>query len=94
MMKRLFGIVVVAGLTGMSAFAEKAGPADANSDGKVSKQEFVDMLSQKASKAGKEVNKAAFEKQFKAKDKNGDGFLTKDELAPAKPKPQAESSEE
>ena len=93
-MKRLIGCaMVVLGLAAIQAgAAEKAGPMDKNSDGKVSKQEFVDAQSAKLQKAGKEVKTAAIEKQFAAKDKNGDGFLTGDELvaAPKAPKAPAE----
>ncbi len=70
----------------VAADAKKAGAdvftaMDADKDGKVSLKEFV---------AGKK-DAAAAEKEFKAWDKNGDGSLSKDELAPAKmpaaPKP-------
>lgn len=90
-MKRLVGCaMVVLGLAAIQAgAAQKAGPMDKNSDGKVCKQEFCDSAAAKAEKAGKEFKKAAVEKQFAAKDVNKDGFLTGDELV-AKPKPAAE----
>lgn len=82
-MKRLFGcILVILGLAALNASAvEKKNPADTNGDGKVSKQEDCDAEARKAEKAGKEFNKAATEKKFAKKDKNGDGFLDADELA-------------
>lgn len=98
-MKRLFGgVLIVLGLVAMQASAvEKKNPMDTNGDGKVSKQEFCDAAAKRAEKAGKEFKKGMAEKQFKAKDANGDGFLTAEELAakPQAPKaPKAESSEE
>ena len=88
-MKRLFGsAMIILGLAAMSAVAaEKKNPMDANGDGKISKQEFCDVRAKAMEKAGKTFNKAACEKQFAAKDTNGDGFLSGDELAP-KPKVQ------
>lgn len=98
-MKRLFGgVLIVLGLAVMQASAvEKKNPMDTNGDGKISKQEFCDARQKAAEKAGKEFKKAIVEKQFKAKDTNGDGFLTAEELVakPQAPKaPKAESSEE
>jgi Ca2+-binding EF-hand superfamily protein len=95
-MKRLFGSAmgVMLSLAAMQVgAAQKAGSMDANSDGKVCKQEFVSAMEARAQKAGKEFNKGGAEKQFANRDKNGDGFLTGDEVtvAPAKaPKPAAD----
>ncbi len=50
---------------------------DKNSDGKVSKDEFL-----ASPAATKDAAKA--EETFKKRDKNGDGFLSKEEFAPAK----------
>jgi hypothetical protein len=93
-MKRVFcGAMVVLGLAAMQASAEKAGPADANSDGKITKQEFCAKQAETAKKAGKEFKTGAAEKLFATKDLNGDGVLTKDEMgAPKKPKKEAEST--
>lgn len=69
--------VMVAG----GAFAEqKKTPMDSNSDGKVSKEEFCSAREKMMKKAGREFNRTAVEKQFAAKDKNKDGFLTGEEL--------------
>ena len=59
-----------------AADAEKAfAKADANGDGKVSKEEFVAM-----GKAKNDEAKAKAEKSFDRKDKNHDGFLSKEEF--------------
>jgi hypothetical protein len=94
MKRSVFGLMVITGLAASQVMAAKAGPMDANSDGKVSKQEFCDARAKAAKKAGKEFKKAGAEKMFKAKDTNGDGFLSGDELT-AVPKPKTvEESEE
>jgi hypothetical protein len=49
---------------------------DKNSDGKISKEEFM-----ASPAAQKDAAKA--EESFKKRDKNGDGFLSKEEFAPA-----------
>jgi len=95
-MNRFLGsaMVMMLSLAAMPAgAAKKAHPMDANSDGKVSLQEYLSFFEAKAQKDGKVWNKVSerrIERQFAARDKNGDGFLTGDELpaAPAKaPKP-------
>ncbi len=67
------------------AAEKKARGMDADSDGKVSAIEFCAAREKMAEKTGKEFDKAAVEKQFAAKDKNKDGFLSGDELPAKKP---------
>lgn len=78
-------VAVLAGAVQLQA-APAGGKMDADKDGKVSKKEFVDARTKMAEKTGKEMTAAAIEKQFAAKDKNKDGFLTGDELKPGAPK--------
>ena len=78
----LFSMLILMGFAVLQASAApKRIPADANKDGKVSKQEFCDAQAKKMEKAGKEFNAKAAEKQFAAKDKDGNGFLTAEELS-------------
>ncbi len=81
-MKRMFGcIVMVLGLAVIQATAaEKKNPMDTNGDGKVSKEEFCAQQAKNAEKAGKPFKKENAEKNFAARDVNGDGFLTGAEL--------------
>ncbi len=81
------GAVVAATLIACQAQAaeKKAGGADSDGDGKVSKAEFCAAREKAAEKAGKDFDKAAVEKQFAARDKNKDGFLSKDEMPAKKP---------
>jgi hypothetical protein len=86
-MKRLVGgIMIILGLTVMSAAAaERAGWEDENSDGIVTLEELLSARAKAAKKAGREFSKSYNEKEFAAKDLNGDGVLTRDELiAPKK----------
>ncbi len=93
-MKRLlFSVMVLMGFAIQASAAPKGNPMDADKDGKVSMQEFCDATAARVQKAGREFRKAGVEKQFKDKDKNGDGFLTADELVPS-PKAPAEASGE
>ncbi|MCU0857608.1 MAG: hypothetical protein MUC65_04295 [Pontiellaceae bacterium] len=95
-MKRLVGFILIGlGVVVLNVSAEeKKNPADANGDGKVSKQEYCDREAAKAKRDGKEYNQAEAEKKFAKKDKDGNGFLEGDELiskpktpaAPAAPK--------
>jgi len=80
-----FGVVGMARAAGEKP-KKKADPEavfkklDANSDGKVTMEEFC----------AKKKDKEAAEKQFKAKDKDGDGSLTLEEFkAPGKAKKKA-----
>lgn len=57
-----------------------SGGMDADKDGKVSKEEFVASQAKRAEKAGKEFDAKKAEKMFDKNDKNGDGFLTGDEI--------------
>lgn len=59
---------------------------DADKDARSAKKGFVDARTKMAEKAGKEMKTEAIEKQFAAKDKDKDGFLTGDELKPGVPK--------
>lgn len=84
-MKRLhYSIMVLVALVALQAAAEKAGPADADSDGQVTKQEFCALRAKLAAKAGKEYNEAASEKLFASRDSNQDGVLTGDEIFASK----------
>lgn len=81
------GLIAVMAAGGVSA-APKGNPMDSDKDGKVSKKEFLAAREKAAEKADKEFKSAAVEKQFAARDKNKDGFLTGDELkAPPKKEP-------
>ena len=95
-MKRLlFSVMVLTGLTAMQASAAPKGSSmDTDKDGKVSKQEFCAFSAKIAEKKGTEFNAAGAEKQFKAKDKNGDGFLTGEELVAAPKAPKAPKVED
>jgi len=97
-MKRLlFSVLVLMGFTALQVSAEPKGVSmDADKDGKVSCEEFCAARGKMAEKKGQEFDKAAAEKQFVAKDKDGDGFLTGDELAkaPKKEKPADEGSDD
>jgi len=86
-MKRFgWAMLMVLGLGVCTVLAEeKKNPADADGDGKVSKQEFMDREASKAQKDGKEFNAAAAEKKFAKTDKDGNGFLEGEELV-KKPK--------
>jgi hypothetical protein len=53
---------------------------DTNSDGKVSKDEYVTAMEERAKKSGHEMTKEAIEKRFTKLDTNADGFLTIEEL--------------
>ena len=83
-MKRMFGcMVMVLGLAVIQVpAAEKKSPMDTDGDGKVSKEEFCAQQAKNAEKAGKKFVLANAEKNFAARDVNGDGFLTGDELIP------------
>lgn len=59
--------------------------SDADSDGKVSKQEYLQSASKLAEKSGKQFDPAFAEKVFEKRDQNGDGFITFDEQPAAKP---------
>jgi hypothetical protein len=96
-MKRLlFSVMVLTGLTAMQASAEaKSNPMDTDKDGKVSCAEYCVAASATAEKKGATFNEAAAKKQFKAKDKDSDGFLTGAELAKkAKQAPKAKAEDE
>jgi len=97
-MKHIFeGVVVAVLVLSLQAqAAPKGNPMDADKDGKVSKKEFCAGREKAAEKAGKEFNKAQVEKQFAARDKNKDGFLTAEELvkAPKKAKPAPKNDDE
>lgn len=101
-MKHVFaGTIVAVTLAAFQTQAaeKKAGGMDANSDGKVSCEEFCAAREKAAEKKGAEFKKAAAEKQFAAKDKNKDGFLTGEELqhkpkAKEAPKAKDEGSDE
>jgi hypothetical protein len=89
-MKRLFMVVLVlTGFAVMDASAAKkakANPMDTDKDGKVSKQEFVDYSIKLAEKNDEEVSEDVLNKQFVAKDKDKDGFLSAAELTKASKK--------
>ncbi len=53
------------------------------SDGSVTKAAFIASEKQKAEASGKTFDESATEAAFAAKDKNGDGVLTADEMASA-----------
>jgi hypothetical protein len=58
--------------------------ADANSDGKISKDEFIVYIKQRFAERGQDADDpdlaARFDAMFARQDKNGDGFITKDEI--------------
>jgi hypothetical protein len=89
------GAVVAATLiAGQAQAAEKkAGGADSNGDGKICKAEFCAAREKAAEKAGKDFDKAAVEKQFAARDKDKDGFLSGDEMPSKKPAAKKEGGE-
>lgn len=69
-------VLACAPFAARAADAEKAfAKADGNSDGKVSKAEFLAM-----GKAKNDEAKAKAEKSFARRDKDGDGFLSKEEF--------------
>jgi Ca2+-binding EF-hand superfamily protein len=79
MRKRLlFSVMVLMG------FAIQASAAvmdmDADGDGKVSLKEYSDGIAEAMKQKGGEFRKGAVERQFGRQDKNGDGFLTADEV--------------
>jgi Ca2+-binding EF-hand superfamily protein len=79
MTKRLlFSVMVLMG------FAIQASAAvmdmDADGDGKVSLKEYSDAIEKSKEAKGEEFKKAVVERQFGRQDKNGDGFLTADEV--------------
>ncbi|QDU29337.1 EF hand [Anatilimnocola aggregata] len=83
-MKKFFALLFVLGLCTPALMAQdkKADPAeqfkkmDKNSDGKISKEEFI------GKRTGDKATKA--EEGFKKKDKDGDGSLSMEEFAPKK----------
>lgn len=85
-MKKLLALLVVFGLCAPAVMAQekKADPAeqfkklDANSDGKLSKEEFL------GKRKGDKATKA--EETFKKKDKDSDGFLSLEEFTGKKAK--------
>lgn len=86
-MKRLFcSVVIGVALVSVPALAQKMA-ADTDGDGKVSKQEHLDASAKLAEKTGKPFNQAFAEKVFEKRDKNGDGFITADEVAAPQSKP-------
>lgn len=58
--------------------------ADANGDGKISKDEFIAYMKQRITERGGDPNDpdvaSRFDGMFARMDKNGDGFITKDEI--------------
>jgi parvulin-like peptidyl-prolyl isomerase len=58
--------------------------ADADGDGKISKGEFLTSIKQRFADRGQDVDDpdmaARFDQMFARQDKNGDGFITKDEI--------------
>lgn len=84
-MKRLvYLMMVVVGVSATSAFAKHW--ADADGDGKVSLQEWIDGRTKAAQKNGTEVKEKSLTNVFKQMDTDGDGFLSEEELAANKPK--------
>lgn len=84
-MKRLFcSIAAVMTLVATSVMAEKASPADTDSDGKVTKEEFFAAREKYAQQQGKTFDQAASEKAFSARDTDKDGVLTGAEAAAKK----------
>ena len=87
-------------VVGANAGEEKSGKGqggpfeimDADKDGKVSKEEFVSFKEAQAEKADNEFDAEKVEQMFAKKDKDGDGFLTKEEMA-SKPKKKEASKE-
>jgi Ca2+-binding EF-hand superfamily protein len=85
-MKRLvFSVLMIVGFTALGA-EKKAGAMDVDSDGKVTRQEFLDARSKQAAEAGKTFSAEAQGKIFDAKDTNGDGVLNFDEVLKPAPK--------
>ena len=81
MKKRVIAMVVILSGMGLSSYAAvKAGygweGTDTNVDGKVSLKENLVAGKIRKEAIGKSFNEAAATKFFKAKDKDGDGFLT------------------
>lgn len=89
MIKRvLVGTMIIAAIATVQAVAQestgRAGPADTDGDGKVTLEEFKAMRAKFDEKSGKKTPDAITEKQFAARDKNGDGVLTGEEAVPKK----------
>ena len=60
---------------------ERLMKADANGDGKISKDEFAAYMRQRfAARGGDDDTDALIDRMFSRQDKNGDGFITKDEI--------------
>ncbi len=76
-MKRLFyGMVMGLALVSAQSFAEKASPADTDSDGKVTIEEFFAARAKYAQQQGKAFDQAASEAAFITRDADKDGVLT------------------
>ncbi len=83
-MMRLFYLMVV--LLAGAVIQVQAAPTafgDADSDGKVTQEEFLTAKKAVAEKSGKKYSEERSKKQFDQKDTNKDGVLSADELAPA-----------
>lgn len=84
-MKRLVYVMAIGlMLVAAQSFAEKAGPADTDSDGKVTKEEFFAARAKYAQQQGKSFDQAASEKMFNGRDADKDGVLTGAEVSAKK----------
>jgi Ca2+-binding EF-hand superfamily protein len=73
---------MVLGLSAMRSFAEESRLwGDKDADGKLNKKEFCEARALSAEKTGKKIDPAAIEKKFEERDVNGDGFISREELA-------------
>ncbi|NOU36395.1 MAG: hypothetical protein HOO88_06460 [Kiritimatiellaceae bacterium] len=89
-MNRLFfGTIMVTAFVAIQASAQNAPKfhaADADKDGIVTKQEFLNKQAEWAKIQKREWSNADGEKKFSEKDINGDGVMSGDELLPPQKK--------
>ncbi len=81
-MKRKMMMMAVTAMLSAGAQAQSAiGWMDVNKDGKVTKEEFIEMRTKAAmKKSGKAPGRKALSDLFQKMDANGDGVLTEEEM--------------